>query len=148
MKLILGVDPGISGGAVIISYDRTFIQFMVFKKLTPNEIAKWVKAHSIEFCCIEGVGARPKQGIASTFKFGTNFGWWLGLLAACEISYERVYPLRWQTAMGCRTGGDKRISKHRAQELFPKIKVTHAIADALLIAEYGRRLYIPKAIEL
>jgi hypothetical protein len=31
------------------------------------------------------------------------------------------------------------VSKRKAQELFPGIKVTHAIADALLIAEYNRR---------
>jgi len=37
------------------------------------------------------------------------------------------------------TGGDKNVSKRRAQELFPEIKITHAIADALLIAEYARR---------
>jgi hypothetical protein len=37
------------------------------------------------------------------------------------------------------TKGDKNVSKRRAQELFPQLKVTHATADALLIAEYGRR---------
>jgi hypothetical protein len=42
--------------------------------------------------------------------------------------------------MQCLTGGDKNISKRRAQELFPSLKITHAVADALLIAEYGRRL--------
>jgi hypothetical protein len=41
--------------------------------------------------------------------------------------------------MGCLTKGDKNVSKSRAQELFPSIKVTHAIADALLIAEHNRR---------
>jgi hypothetical protein len=38
------------------------------------------------------------------------------------------------------TKGDKNITKRKAQELFPEIKITHAIADSLLIAEYGRRL--------
>jgi len=41
--------------------------------------------------------------------------------------------------MGCLTKGDKNVSKRRAQELFPALKVTHAIADALLIAEFARR---------
>jgi hypothetical protein len=36
--------------------------------------------------------------------------------------------------------GDKNVTKRRAQQLFPQLKVTHAIADALLIAEYGRRV--------
>ena len=38
--------------------------------------------------------------------------------------------------------GDKNVTKSRAQELFPELKITHAIADALLIAEYGRRVRI------
>jgi len=42
--------------------------------------------------------------------------------------------------MGCMTKGDKNVSKRKAQELFPSMKVTHASADALLIAEYGRRM--------
>jgi hypothetical protein len=42
--------------------------------------------------------------------------------------------------MRCLTKGDKNVSKARAQELFPALKITHATADALLIAEYGRRL--------
>jgi hypothetical protein len=36
------------------------------------------------------------------------------------------------------TRGDKNVSKRRAQEIFPMIKVTHSVADALLIAEYNR----------
>jgi hypothetical protein len=44
--------------------------------------------------------------------------------------------------MSCLTKGDKNVTKSRAQELFPEVKVTHAIADALLIAEYGRRIRV------
>jgi hypothetical protein len=35
--------------------------------------------------------------------------------------------------------GDKNVTKRKAQELFPSLKITHATADALLIAEYLRR---------
>jgi hypothetical protein len=37
------------------------------------------------------------------------------------------------------TKGDKNVSKRKAQELFPQIKVNHYIADALLIAAYGAK---------
>lgn len=43
--------------------------------------------------------------------------------------------------MGCLTNGDKNITKQRAQQLFPSAKVTHKIADALLLAEYCRRVH-------
>jgi hypothetical protein len=60
-------------------------------------------------------------------------------LTAAGIPFERISPQAWQKSLGCMTGGDKNISKRRAQELFPTMNVTHATADALLIAEYGRR---------
>jgi hypothetical protein len=41
--------------------------------------------------------------------------------------------------MQCLTKGDKNVSKAAAQRLWPKLKITHANADALLIAEYGRQ---------
>jgi hypothetical protein len=45
------------------------------------------------------------------------------------------------TVMARLTKGDKHISKQRAQQLFPSAKVTHAIADALLLAEYCGRVH-------
>jgi len=51
-----------------------------------------------------------------------------------------VSPVKWQSALSCLTKGKKNVTKARAQQWFPKIKVTHGIADALLIAEYGRRV--------
>jgi crossover junction endodeoxyribonuclease RuvC len=139
MKIVLGVDPGLSGGAALLSMDRKFVQVMAFAKLTTTEIADWITKYKIDHAFLEGVNAMPKQGVSSTFKFGTNYGFWQGILAANKIPFERVYPLKWQTYLNCRTGGNKNISKARAQELFPDLTITHALADALLIAEYGRR---------
>jgi hypothetical protein len=141
MKLILGVDPGMSGAAAVVSADKSFCQCIIFKKHTLAEISTWLAGHreEITLCFIEGVNAMPAQGVSSTFKFGMNYGIWQGLLTAHGIPFERVYPLKWQTAMSCRTGGNKNISKARAQELFPRLTITHANADSLLIAEYGRR---------
>ena len=43
----------------------------------------------------------------------------------------------------------EKITREKAQQLFPKVSITgrgvkaptHAVADALLIAEYGRRIH-------
>ena len=35
----------------------------------------------------------------------------------------------------------KVVSKARARQLFPSVKVTHATADAALPAEYGRTMF-------
>ena len=142
MKLILGIDPGVSGGAATLSTDLQIVEYMAFNKSTPADICTWIETFHIASCYIEAVNSMPGQGVASTFKFGMNFGWWQGVVCALKIPHQRVFPLRWQTYMNCKTKGNKNVTKSRAQELFPGIKMTHAIADALLIAEYGRRLML------
>ena len=86
-----------------------------------------------------GNGPRRSMGATSAFAFGRGVGNLEMALTAAGIPFDRVTPQKWQKAMGCLTKGDKNVSKRRAQELFPGMKVTHATADALLICEYGRR---------
>lgn len=111
---------------------------------TPRDLAEVLEGYKEHFAAIEKVGpARGrdgrKQGVVSAYTFGFGTGIIYGVLASLRIPFEEVSPLKWQTAMGCRTGGNKNISKAKAQQLFPHLKVTHANADALLIAEYCRR---------
>jgi Holliday junction resolvasome RuvABC endonuclease subunit len=79
------------------------------------------------------------MGVKSAFSFGQGFGHLEMALTAAGIPFERVRPQVWQKALGCMTGGDKNITKRRAQELFPGHKISHATADALLIAYYGSK---------
>jgi Holliday junction resolvasome RuvABC endonuclease subunit len=88
---------------------------------------------------IERVHSSPQMGVKSAFTFGNGFGHLEMALTAASIPFERVRPQVWQKALACMTKGDKNVSKRRAQELFPSMKITHAIADSLLIAEYNRR---------
>lgn len=139
----IGIDPGQSGGIAVISarHEGDIIKTW---KMPETERDIWLilpTARSINcFAFIESVHSMPKQGVSSSFKFGQNFGTLLGLLTASMIPFERVTPQKWQKAIGCMSKGDKNVTKRKAQELFPSVKVTHAIADALLIAEYCRRV--------
>lgn len=140
--IILGIDPGQSGGvAWLVTEDSAryaavrmpeteadFVQCLIDRGVLESE--------SMAF--VESVHSMPKQGVSSSFKFGQNYGMIRGVLAALSIRREFVSPQKWQRAMSCMTRGDKTVSKRRAQELFPHLHVTHAVADALLIAEYGR----------
>ncbi len=141
--LFLGIDPGQSGGLAILNPNFVDPTVIPFKDLTDRDTAL-----AFEVCnypdvvgMIENVHSFPGQGVASSFKFGMHFGFLRGLLAASDASYEFVSPQSWQKAMGCLTKGDKNVSKAAAQRLFPSVKVTHAIADALLIAEHCRRTW-------
>ena len=138
--LIIGIDPGASGGIAFNWLGSSFAYKMPeteadVKALLISEI-KGEEA----FVYMEEVHSMPKQGVKSTFTFGTNYGFLRGLLAGLDIPREFVTPNTWQKAMRCLSKGDKNITKKRAQELFPKLSIIHATADALLIAEYGRRL--------
>lgn len=146
MKAFIGIDPGQSGGiAVVFSTGANPIAM----KMPETERDVWEAIRDLttfnttgatHLCAaIEKVHAMPKQGVTSTFTFGKGYGGLrMALIAAC-VPFVDVTPNTWQKALSCQTGGDKNVSKALAQQLFPSVKVTHALADALLIAEWLRR---------
>ena len=147
--MILGIDPGKSGAACLMGEHGTIIKTIRFDQTEHDvseeliaELELYGRRNEIEslHAYIEKVHAMPKQGVSSTFKFGKQYGFILGLLTAYKIPFEFVTPQKWQKYMGCLSHGDKNVTKSKAQQLFPKIKIIHAIADAILIAEYGRRI--------
>lgn len=143
--VFIGIDPGSSsGGIAVIETDRVYCTKL--EGATASDIVDILRISANSFAILERVGpARGrdgrKQGVSSTFKFGANFGMLQGVLASLEIPYELVTPGVWQKAMGCLSKGDKNVTKAAAQRLFPSLKITHATADALLLAEYGRRIF-------
>lgn len=144
MKHYLGLDPGASGGAAIITPEFQVIGVIKFAESTEDDVATWVWHHVNEkdvrfFAVCEKVNAMPKQGVSSSFKFGASYGFLRGILAAFEIRREFIRPAIWQKSLGCLSKGDKNVTKAKAQELFPGVKVTHAIADALLLAAFARK---------
>jgi len=148
--LIAGIDPGLSGAMTLITEESNIYAVYPFKHYTYHDISEAIKklyymggpVPAIQKAYIEKVHSMPAQGVSSSFKFGLNFGIIQGLLIGLEIPLEFVTPQKWMKAMQCMTGGDKNVTKIRAQQLFPKWKITHGNADSILIAEYGRRIEI------
>lgn len=143
--MIIGIDPGKSGGIAWLDDHGRALHVI---KMPPTmadlyaEISEppLMSGYSTSvFAYLEKVHSMPGQGVKSTFTFGEGFGALQMALTAAGIPYELVTPNKWMKAMGCQTGGDKNVTKAAAQRLFPGIKMTHAIADAILLAEYGRR---------
>jgi len=141
MTTIIGIDPGISSGGIAL-IQGLHIDAIKMPE-TPKDIYYYFRTisayHTNRFAFLEKVGPMPKQGISSTAKFMKHVGHLEMALLACQIPFEQVSPAKWQRNMGCLSKGDKNVTKRKAQELFPGLKIIHAIADALLIAEYGRR---------
>lgn len=146
MKTIIGIDPGQSGGVAWIQDGKPCVEKMpetlqdLWGLIT--DISNTVRESTRHLDCVaylEQVHSSPQMGVKSSFTFGNGYGHLEMALTAAGIPFERVSPQNWQKALGCLTKGNKNVSKRKAQELFPQMKVTHATADALLIAEYGRR---------
>lgn len=139
-KTFIGVDPGQSGGIAVISKQGVEAFKMPQTEKDIAELFQRIAFSPEPVAYLEKVHAMPKQGVSSTFKFGVGYGGLRMALTCSGIRFEDVTPARWQKKLGCLTKGDKNITKQKAQQLFPEIKVTHALADALLIAEYGRQI--------
>ena len=137
--LFLGIDPGMSGGIALLSADLSFIQAYKMPETETDTQELLAEHFGIRIGFIEAVHSMPKQGVSSSFKFGQSYGFLRGLLVGMKIPFESVTPQKWQKEIGCMTRGDKNVSKAKAQQLFPSLKITHATADALLIAEFARR---------
>ena len=147
----LGIDPGKTGAISVIDWwekdtrqGRATEATITTCKLdgTELDIWQWLNDNTDMLnavATIENVHSMPQQSSQSGFTFGKNFGFLIGLLTASSIPYKFVTPQKWQKGMQCMTGGDKNISKAATQRLWPKIKSTHALADSMLIAEYGRQ---------
>ena len=154
----IGIDPGQSGGIAWIAdladcvYSAKPLKNMTEKDVIDHLLYLTQGAAGMDYqklivrATIEAVHSFPKQGVASTFKFGMSYGALRMALVAAKIRFEAVAPATWQRAFSLPTlkkagssVAKKNAHKARAQELFPSLKITHAIADALLIAEFGRR---------
>lgn len=146
--IYVGIDPGVGGGIAVISYDdeHSYSVDVTAMPATEQDVCSFLRTYpaSRTHAVIEHVWSIPGQGGA--FKFGKNVGTLLGILTALAIPFDQVLPKAWQKTLGVvyRKGmtdvEKKNITKRRAQQLFPSLTVTHAIADSLLIAEYCRRV--------
>lgn len=140
--IILGIDPGKQGAATIMGKDGQILDVIEYAKNTQCDIVEAFRNSIMDETTkayIEKVASSPQMGVKSAFSFGENYGFWIGVLTSFKIPYETVAPQRWQKSLGCLSKGNKNVTKAKAQQLHPEYKITQAIADSILIAEYGRR---------
>jgi len=138
----LGIDPGASGGLALLDPNGGVVLVAKMPETDLEVYALVAAAAPGARAVLEYVRSSPQMGVVSAFSFGRSYGGLRMALAACGIPYDEVTPAKWQGELGCRSKGDKNVTKARAQALFPMVRVTHATADALLLAEWGRRRWI------
>ena len=146
--LILGIDPGSTGGlAVIKNTNNTLPQIILAlrmptitiygkKIIDTKKIAAELRNHPIDVSIIEKVHAMPRQGVTSSFQFGRSFG---GIEALSYLFSKRVdyiAPAVWKKSLGL--GPSKKDSLDLARLKFGtldlwKIKSNDGIAEAALL---------------
>ena len=156
-KTIIGIDPGKSGAIAL--WDEGIDKVI---KCPPNvnDMSKailsivntgWLdngiyfpsrKNKTIAY--IERVHAFPTDGRSSAFKFGVNYGQWLGILSTLNIETVLVTPQKWmkywKEKFNIKLPKDKQQRKRKLKEIaaqYTDKKVTLYNADAILIAVYG-----------
>jgi len=145
--MILGIDPGVRGGLAILQADGKLVHVQAFDPKDTEHRLVYEVIHALDLIevdpfhqvYVERVGYMRGDGGKGAFTFGKIVGLIHGAVLSRSLFLHQVSPQMWQTRMECLTGGNKNISKRRAQHLFPYEKITHAVADAILIAEFGRR---------
>lgn len=156
-KIFLGLDPGsISGAIAWIITDKNNLIITInaqrFKDLTEPEIFHQLKKlkelvpDNAIFAVLEKVNVFPGQGIVSSGKFMRNYGMLEAWLISLEIPYQLKTSMTWIKSFGMKKNKTENQSqwkkklKQRAQELFPLMKINTETADAILIAEFCRRI--------
>ena len=147
----IGIDPGANGGIDMITGDynwyaerfpidkdtrkaKSLFETMVLESRNEGHLVK---------VYIERVHAMPTDGRSSAFKFGVNYGMWLGITANSEI--HLVTPQKWQRHYG-QLPKEKKDKKNKLKEMAINLvnnqcKTTLATSDAILIANYGKETY-------
>ena len=149
-KKYIGIDPGKSGGIMVINEtgeveaykcpEKVLDMSILFKLIVGDTAPDDVNL------LMERVWARPGNAVRAAFTYGVNYGQWLGIAASYEIKMYTVLPNNWIKWVGCPkalpVADRKRWLKAKAKELYPELnKVTLATADAILITHYGKEEY-------
>jgi len=157
--LFLGIDPGGSGGLALISETGKFVDFEAMPE-SRDELLVILHDYSIRGAGrAEGIRAllelvtpqpsrpgRPGWGALSTASFFRNIGHIEMALTAARIQYQELRAPAWQKIVGLAYPKGEKRNKNRSKalvaEIFPTLtNVTHAAADALLLAEACRRIH-------
>ena len=155
-KIFVGIDPGKNGGVAVINEIPNYENTVSFRcPKTPDKMAYTLVStipadvsYEDVLVSVEHVHAMPNNGVVSMFSFGQNLGQWEGILGAFELDVTYAGPRTWMQHYDCKPKMDKKDRKRYlrgiAENLFPNIKMTFNISDALLIANYNKDIYYKK----
>lgn len=146
--MIIAIDPGVNGGMAWDSSGASCVKWTtlgdMYSRLyqlsqAPSQLSGGCVAY------LEHVTSSPIMGKKACFTFGENFGEWKAMLYAAGIPTRLIKPQTWQRNIPGLSGKQgtarKKVLKEHAQQLFPNIKVTSMVQDALILLNYAKDDY-------
>ena len=160
----VGIDPGLTGAVALIYKSLASEEWQVaiadtplIERKTKKEKTTYdplgmhtliydIDRNTFNVVCVLEEPHAMRNGSIANFSLGYGLGLWrMSLLGYPDWMIEMVSPNRWKKKLGL--SSDKNYSRQKAIELFPfmhdklKLVKNHGRAEALLLAEYGRRLH-------
>jgi hypothetical protein len=153
---VIGIDPGASGALSYTNSKEIDVrsqkchELISYRNIGLNIVTTAYTDKKI-VAYIEKVHAMPHDGRSSLFKFGVNYGVWLGLLHSkightsknlkqiVEVSPQKWMKF-WENKIGEKLPKVKKDRKNKLKEIasnYTSEKVTLWNADAILITMYG-----------
>jgi crossover junction endodeoxyribonuclease RuvC len=123
--MIVGaVDPGLGGGLAVVNSDGGCETILM--PLTDDEkmvdgaaVMRFFVERNVEFVCIERTQSMPRQGVASTFKFGFVSGQVAGVTQVMMVPHLWITPQAWKKGWNL-IKQDKIASNVLASTVFPR----------------------------
>ena len=153
-RCVLGIDPGREGAVVALRGTVAEAALLPSTDAGLDGRALVAALRSLlgkgdrPYVVVERAQSFPGQGVASSFRYGRDYGRILGVLDALGWPYETVPPAVWHRAL---VGGDPGDGKARAAlvvaQLLPDLelrpgrrrKAHEGIVDAAALAVWGQR---------
>ena len=171
--IIASADPGLSGAVMLIDENGKILDYFLMplysvkkdgrKKTKKGELKKRVEKYidvatlrdlfedrlknKVDVFILENVHGVQGSGVASAFKFGTNYAYLKAFAVANRIPFYEVPPKTWQKPFHKKsvialTAKEKSMYYYKKIGEKSKIKFPEdhdGLIDAWLIGEWGRR---------
>lgn len=157
--IVLGIDPGLSGGLAIVAGERGSVPRLLAVSDIPTHgekakrrvdaiaVMTFIRGNMPDYAVIERAQAMPDQGSSSGFIYGRAVGALETCIDGLLIPSRPIESTAWKKANGL-IKADKEQSRQRAIRLFPDghnyfaRKLDHNRAEASLIAWFGLQLML------
>jgi hypothetical protein len=140
---LIAIDPGSTTGALALFTDPlVWVDDLPCAdgQVDAAYLARLFRDMRPKAVVVERVHSMPKQGVASTFKFGVAYGIIQGVVTGAGIPLHLVVPGVWKKHFKL-IGQDKDAARALAIRLYPELTGLHlkkhvGRADALLLGRY------------